>query len=86
METKIRLLTIDDLPFLKAMQTGIEDDYVIARRFMRGGEFFEGVRAMLVDKDKSPKWVPETLDKVTETAVSAHFEPLPGRLSEGFKG
>lgn len=29
METKIRLLTIDDLPFLKAMQTGIEDDYVI---------------------------------------------------------
>lgn len=64
----------------------IEDDYVIARRFMRGAEFFEGVRAMLVDKDKNPQWGPQTLDKVTETAVFSHFEPLPGRLDEGFKG
>lgn len=64
----------------------IEDDYVIARRFMRGDEFFEGVRAMLVDKDKKPRWAPESLDKVTEIAISHHFEPLPGRLGDGFKG
>lgn len=64
----------------------IEDDYVIARHFMRGGEFFEGVRAMLIDKDKTPQWDPKTLDKVTETAVSSHFLPLPGRLDDGFKG
>lgn len=64
----------------------IEDDYVIARQFMRGNEFFEGVRAMLVDKDKNPQWEPKTLNKVTETAVSRHFESLPGRLDEGFKG
>ncbi len=64
----------------------IEDDYVIARQFMRGDEFFEGVRAMLVDKDKKPLWSPETLDKVTEIDISRHFEPLPGRLADGFKG
>lgn len=64
----------------------IEDDYVIARRFMRGDEFFEGVRAMLVDKDKTPKWMPESLDKVTKAAVLSHFKPLPGGLTEGFKG
>ena len=64
----------------------IERDYVIARQFMRGNEFFEGVRAMLVDKDKNPQWVPKTFDKVAKTVVSRHFEPLPGRLDEGFNG
>lgn len=64
----------------------IEDDYVIARRFMRGGEFFEGVRAVLIDKDKTPKWQPETLENLTETEVSGLFEPLPGTLTDGFKG
>ncbi|QQG35210.1 MAG: enoyl-CoA hydratase/isomerase family protein [Micavibrio aeruginosavorus] len=64
----------------------IEDDYVIARRFMRGNEFFEGVRAVLVDKDKSPKWQPETLENLTETDVLPLFETLPGNLANGFKG
>ncbi|HEY0901535.1 MAG TPA: enoyl-CoA hydratase/isomerase family protein, partial [Micavibrio sp.] len=54
----------------------IAEDYVIARHFMRGGEFFEGVRAMLIDKDKKPRWQPDSLEKVTETAVSAFFAPL----------
>ncbi len=64
----------------------IELDYVIARHFMRGDEFFEGVRAMLIDKDKAPKWQPSSVEEVSKTAVFRHFEPLPGRLDEGFKG
>ncbi len=64
----------------------IELDYVIARHFMRGDEFFEGVRAMLIDKDKAPKWQPGSVAEVSETAVSRHFEPLPGTLGAGFKG
>lgn len=64
----------------------IELDYVIARHFMRGDEFFEGVRAMLIDKDKIPQWQPASVAEVSETAVSRYFEPLPGRLAEGFKG
>lgn len=63
----------------------IEQDYVIARRFMRGGEFFEGVRAMLIDKDKNPHWNPQTIDKVTETAVLSHFEGFGHGLDDEFK-
>lgn len=64
----------------------IDLDYVIARHFMRGDEFFEGVRAMLVDKDKTPKWQHASVDEVSKTAVSRYFDPLPGRLDAGFKG
>jgi len=33
-----------------------EMEYRISQGFMNHTEFFEGVRALLVDKDRSPKW------------------------------
>ncbi|WP_430612809.1 enoyl-CoA hydratase/isomerase family protein [Flavobacterium sp. JP2137] len=38
-------------------------------------DFAEGVRALLVDKDHSPKWQPSTLDAVTPAWVSGYFTP-----------
>ena len=37
------------------------------------GDFMEGVRALIVDKDNSPHWNPATLQEVTERSVSAFF-------------
>ncbi len=45
----------------------------MAERFMARNDFFEGVRALLVDKDKSPKWDPATLDQVTSAEVDTYF-------------
>ncbi len=39
-------------------------------------DFAEGVRALLVDKDNSPKWQPATLTEITKSWVDSHFEPL----------
>ena len=33
-------------------------------------EFFEGVRALLIDKDKSPRWKHSTVDQVTDQEVN----------------
>lgn len=52
-------------------------EYRIAQRAMlKGSDFFEGIRAVLVEKDHAPKWNPATLAEVSDAAVQAYFEPL----------
>jgi len=47
-------------------------------------DFYEGIRAVLVDKDpKSAVWNPPTVDAVTASAVAAYFEPLPSAHPRG---
>jgi enoyl-CoA hydratase/carnithine racemase len=36
-------------------------------------DFAEGIRALLVDKDRNPHWTPATLDAVTPDWIDAHF-------------
>jgi len=38
-------------------------------------DFAEGVRALLVDKDKTPRWQPATLEAVDDAHVQAHLSP-----------
>jgi enoyl-CoA hydratase/carnithine racemase len=38
-------------------------------------DFAEGVRALLVDKDKNPRWQPAALDEVTPELIEAHLRP-----------
>jgi enoyl-CoA hydratase/carnithine racemase len=37
------------------------------------GDFIEGVRALLIDKDNSPRWKPNRLEDVTDASVEAFF-------------
>ncbi|XP_076948791.1 3-hydroxyisobutyryl-CoA hydrolase 1-like [Bidens hawaiensis] len=39
-------------------------------------DFFEGCRALLIDKDKNPKWNPSKLEFVSKDMVDHYFEPL----------
>ena len=53
-------------------------EWRLANRFAADHDFYEGVRALLVDKDMKPQWRPATLKEADEARVGAYFEPLPG--------
>ncbi len=52
-------------------------EYRILKRLLPGSEFYEGIRAAIVDKDNDPQWQPASSVEVDANAVAAHFEPLP---------
>lgn len=55
-------------------------EYRMVNRVARGHDFYEGVRAILVDKDNAPKWDPARLDDVDPKVIAAHFAPLAEEL------
>jgi len=56
-----------------SVRAALENEYRAVLRLKAGHDFYEGVRAQLIDKDRAPKWVPETLDAVDGAEIAAHF-------------
>lgn len=52
-------------------------EFRILKRMLDGHDFYEGIRAMLIDKGSVPQWQPATLAEVGEEEVEAYFAPLP---------
>uniref|UniRef100_A0A8C2ZMV0 3-hydroxyisobutyryl-CoA hydrolase n=1 Tax=Cyclopterus lumpus TaxID=8103 RepID=A0A8C2ZMV0_CYCLU len=59
-----------------SLQDVLVMEYRLSQACMRGCDFYEGVRAVLVDKDHSPKWNPSTLEEVTQQTVDQCFSSL----------
>ena len=55
-------------------------EYRMTMRIMQNKDFYEGVRAVIVDKDNAPKWQPDTLAGVTDAEIAAYFAPLDDEL------
>ncbi|ARD47781.1 enoyl-CoA hydratase/isomerase family protein [Sporosarcina sp. P33] len=51
----------------------LEMERNMAMHFMDNADFYEGVRAVLVDKDQSPKWNPSSITEVTNEDVEKYF-------------
>src|SRR6266403_1484204 len=51
-------------------------EYRLTQHVMAGHDFYEGVRAVLVDKDQQPCWDPPTLSEVDDAMVETYFAPL----------
>src|SRR5499427_525645 len=55
-------------------------EFRIVSRIVEGEYFYEGVRAVIVDKDNAPRWRPATFAEATVAAVERHFAPLAREL------
>jgi enoyl-CoA hydratase len=65
-----------ELDFEECMRT----EFRIVSRVVRGHDFYEGVRAVIVDKDQAPRWQPPVLAAVGDAEVERHFAPIADEL------
>ena len=69
---------------LRQLQIGADYDldqalileYRLTQHMMAGHDFYEGVRAALIDKDQKPRWHPATLAEIDEAMIVAYFALL----------
>ena len=65
---------------LKGIGDALEMEYRMSQSFMKeGSDFYEGIRAALVDKCGKPKWRLKNLEEVTQEMVEGYFESLGER-------
>jgi enoyl-CoA hydratase len=64
------------LDFNECMRT----EFRVASRIAAGHDFYEGIRSVIIDKDRTPRWQPPSLEAVSEADVERHFSPVAAEL------
>ncbi len=75
---KVALASLRRAHGLSLAETLVQE-YRVGLRFLGGPDFREGIRAQVVDKDRTPHWRPATLAEVSRDDVEAYFAPLGER-------
>jgi enoyl-CoA hydratase len=70
---------------LGSLEEALNVELRLCIHLFEDGEFSEGVRALLVDKDKNPRWKPPTLAELDDAVVEALFAPLPAEQELGLR-
>jgi enoyl-CoA hydratase len=55
-------------------------EFRVVSRVAYGHDFYEGIRAVIIDKDNRPSWRPATLADAKVESVERHFAPLESEL------
>lgn len=53
----------------------LQMDDILVHHFLQDHDFYEGVRALIIDKDNKPQWQPATLSDISEEQVNSYFLP-----------
>jgi enoyl-CoA hydratase len=73
---KITLRNIRSALSFEEVEQSFAQDYRVSLACVAGHDFIEGIRAAIVDKDRTPVWRPDTLDGVTPDIVERHFRTV----------
>jgi enoyl-CoA hydratase len=82
---KLTLAAIRNAQTLGSLEEALNVEYRLTVRVFEDGEFPEGVRALIIDKDRKPKWSPARIEDVTPELVARYLAPLPAGEELGLK-
>ena len=70
---KVTLRALRNGRQLRELAPCLQQEYSACVHCMREGDFVEGVRAAVIDKDRTPIWRPQTLHEVSPDYVQSFF-------------
>ena len=59
-----------------SMDECMKMEFRILNRMLAGHDFYEGIRAAIIDKGSTPDWRPASLEDVSAADIDAYFAPL----------
>ncbi|QES47162.1 3-hydroxyisobutyryl-CoA hydrolase [Streptomyces venezuelae] len=76
---KVTLAALRRARRLGPLERVLEQEYRVSCAALSSPDLVEGIRAQVIDKDRSPKWSPSSLAEVGEAEVERFFAPLGAR-------
>ncbi|WP_448953325.1 enoyl-CoA hydratase/isomerase family protein [Labrys neptuniae] len=63
-----------------SLEACLEREFAAAVAVAQGHDFYEGVRAAIIDKDRNPRWSPASLAEVDDHGIDASVQPMANRV------
>ncbi|MEV7085843.1 enoyl-CoA hydratase/isomerase family protein [Streptomyces sp. NPDC093085] len=76
---KVTLAALRRARRLGPLERVLEQEYRVSCAALAAPDLVEGIRAQVIDKDRTPRWSPATLAEVTDADVERFFAPLGER-------
>ncbi|MEW1632754.1 enoyl-CoA hydratase/isomerase family protein [Streptomyces sp. NPDC093801] len=73
---KVSLAALRRARRLGPLERVLEQEYRVSCTALSSPDLVEGIRAQVIDKDRTPHWSPATLEEVSPAAVDRFFAPL----------
>lgn len=74
----LTLLAIREARRTGSLELALRNEYRVVSTTIKNGELIEGIRAAVIDKDRSPKWKYPTLESVPQQLVDRLYQPAEG--------
>ena len=84
LSTAVTLRALREGAHYTSFESALSTEFRLVHRCYTLGDFHEGIRAAVIEKDRSPQWRHKELSAVSEDAIDAFFAPLLATIETPF--
>ncbi|TCK25661.1 enoyl-CoA hydratase/isomerase family protein [Pseudonocardia endophytica] len=82
---KVALESLRRARRMTSLEQALDQEFRVSLRCVAAPDMVEGIRAQVVDKDRTPRWDPAVLEQVDDQLVASYFAPLTGAEELGLE-